>query len=508
MFIWYCATIVPIFYHFQEGYKLSLYFAVLGALICIPAVLITLFLRGKVRQSFELLLCCTGVINIAIDVVVVSTTKHPFHYEHVALMLGTNLNEGMEFFKSYFNLRLIIKLVGSLLSCMLVWILLKSVSDSVIYCSSCLISCMLIVACLFTNVLKSESWSELYLAKLTLFAKYSTPPDLREYASCPEVSVDEQYVRPDYLVVIFGESFSRSHSSLYGYEKNTNPLLSDYAENGCLVFDNIQSPTTGTVRSFQSMLSTFDESETQCEWFGCLTIFDVIKACGYECAWISNQSRVGTFDNVISKYAELADTTVWVGDAMGIFHKGFDGQIIDELPGVLPTLNGPTVVFIHLMGSHEKFADRFPESSSFFVAEDYMKKPANQRRTLADYDNSILYNDWVVATIFKYFEDENSVYIYLPDHGLDVYVSDPNFAGHATSDTKSVEEARSIPLLTYYSKQFAHNNASFVNRMIDAQQSGADYCTTDIIYTISELMGVMEINHKSVNDKSLFHMGQ
>lgn len=508
MFIWYCTSLVPIIYHFQEGCKLSIYFAVLGALMCIPVVLISLFLRGKVRKTIELLLCGTGIINIAVDVVVVSTTKHQFYFEHVALMLGTNLNEGVEFFQSYFNLRLIIKLVGSLLSCLLVWVLLKSVSDSVICFSSCIISCMLIFACLFTNVLKSESWSELYLAKLTLFAKYSTPPDLREYSSCPEVSVDDQYVRPDYLVVVFGESFTRSHSSLYGYEKKTNPLLSDYVENGCLVFDNIKSPSTGTVLSFQSMLSTYDESVSQCEWFKCLTVFDVIEACGYECAWVSNQSRVGTYDNVISKYAELADTTVWVGDAMGYFHKGYDGQIIDELPKIIPVMNRPTVIFIHLMGSHERFADRYPETSSLFVAEDYMMYPGNQRRTLADYDNSILYNDWVVATIFKYFEDENSVCIYLPDHGLDVYVSDPNFAGHATSDTKSVEEARSIPLLSYYSKQFAHNNASFVDRMIDAQQSGADYCTTDILYTISELMGVMEINNMSVNDKSLFHVRQ
>lgn len=71
------------------------------------------------------------------------------------------------------------------------------------------------------------------------------------------------YTSPNIIVVI-GESFNRHHSSLYGYELETNPRLSKL-EN-LVVFSDVITPVNLTSEAFKNFLSVSSLRENV-EWF-------------------------------------------------------------------------------------------------------------------------------------------------------------------------------------------------------------------------------------------------
>lgn len=505
LFLWYCSAVIPVIFHYQEGITKSIYFFFLSGLVCYIPVLVLSLLNGRWNRIVRVILICTALLNIIIDVTVVETTRHLFYYEHVALILGSNVSEGCEFFSSYFNDRVLLKIFGHLAASLLVYVVISYLyREKVKYFVSAIVSVALLAVMIFTNIMKSESWSEIYLCKVALFADYQTPPDLHEYASIPSVVTRSGSSCPDKIVVIFGESLSKDHMSLYGYSKETNPCLRFLEQRESLfLFQNVESATTGTVSSFENMLSSYSGDDSV-DWFRCLTVFDLANSVGYKTTWVSNQSRVGTYDNIVAKYAELADSTIWVGDAMGVYHKGYDEVLVDELKNLIKSLPDHSLVFVHLMGSHEKFADRYPQSSRIFTEDDYSQNPKNQRKNLADYDNSVLYNDGVVSSMFDLFREEDAVCLYFPDHGLDIYESSPDFVGHATADSISRVAAVKIPFMAYVSDVSISENCEFVTRIKGSSTHERKYVTSDVIYTLADLMGIEQINGTDIKDRSIF----
>ena len=60
-----------------------------------------------------------------------------------------------------------------------------------------------------------------------------------------------------------------------------------------------------------------------------------------------------------------------------------------------------------------------------------MKLPIadEKREVIAQYDNALYYNDYIVSGIIDKFRDEETLVIYVPDHGEAVY-DEGGFAGH------------------------------------------------------------------------------
>ena len=76
-------------------------------------------------------------------------------------------------------------------------------------------------------------------------------PDLRDYRQNPDVICSND--SPDNIVLVIGESFTKWHSSLYGYEKETNPLLGRMvADSTLFVYENVKSACTSTIPAINS----------------------------------------------------------------------------------------------------------------------------------------------------------------------------------------------------------------------------------------------------------------
>ena len=397
-----------------------------------------------------------GWINVGVDLICHLKLKTGFSYDMVGIILATNKQEAGEFVRTFLDFDIVLWFI----LCVCVILVIYRIADYysfIGYKIRYLLLFVVIAGYYATLVQKSSNWGRIFFLKPLLFMSYELPPSLKQYYSDLNLEVDSTKV-PDNICIIIGESFSKGHSSLYGYEKDTNPKLRELEKDSSLVvYKHVTSPGTHTIESLQMFMSTLgvDESQ-QKKWYEYTTLIEMLSKSGYKTHWISNQSQKGVYDNVASRYAELCDTSIFVNSFSGTNVKTHDEMILPALLSL--KIENRNVYFIHLMGSHYEFDKRYPITFGIFQQDDYMKYPKHQRYNLATYDNSIRYNDSIVNEIIRYFKNKEAIAYYFSDHGLDIYNSSEDYVGHATGNAESVKAGIQIPFIVWMSKEYLNNH--------------------------------------------------
>lgn len=140
-----------------------------------------------------------------------------------------------------------------------------------------------------------------------------------------------------------------------------------------------------------------------------------------------------------------------------------DGVLLQFLQRVDP--NEKNFVVLHLMGSHIEYRNRYPKE--FQVFND---GTVNQQ---ADFDNTVLYTDWVLSQIFEYAKENLNLdaMIYFSDHG-----SDPD-KGRQPDDI-SFKVLR-IPMFCYLSESYQARNPEVAEAV---KQNKDKFFTNDLAY--------------------------
>lgn len=347
-------------------------------------------------------------------------------------------------------------------------------------------------------ILAEISYGKIILSFKTII---ESPPKLTNYLTNPSIQETQQY-HPKNIVIIIGESFNKYHSSLYGYEKKTNPLLEQ--EESLYIYRNIISPATHTIDAFKAIMSTYSpERHSDNVWYKMTTIPEVFNIAGYHSIWISNQNRKGFYDNIPSKYSELCHKSIFINEGGG--KKNIHSYDIDILNKIKEQYDTQTknIFFIHLMGQHVSFESRFPYSFRKFTPEEYENYPEHQRINRANYDNATLYNDYVVHSIIQEFSNKETILFYFSDHGLDLYNTNDTYCGHANSSIESQNIGKQIPFIIYLSPLFISNNKSDIIKKLPMKIE-QEYSIDDIIYTIMDIAGYRFENNNDVSNYSLF----
>ncbi len=503
--LWLLASAADIFFYAKSGNPVfGIYMGLHGLIQVYVVVLLCGFLKEKVLKVAKIILLILGVVSMIADACVHKIMNFSFTKDMVAIILGSNPSEASEFLPMYLNAGVLgfIGVVLAIMSGLLVFE--RQISAVSRRWLQWLLLALVALSVLLVSLRHSRNWEGVFLNKIGLFLSYESPENLTKYRQDVEVSVEEE--QPANLVLIFGESLSKRHCSLYGYEKETTPIQESMVANSTLLrFTNIQAAWTHTLDAFSRMMTTFDNQPgDDLPWYKHLYLHDVLAAAGYKTIWISNQSSAGIWDNGVAKIAALSDTTEWVGPKGMSFKKSNpDGDVLPYVKSFLAHPLGDKQVFmVHLMGSHAEFSARYPDSFAHFSEEDYPNAPIGQRKNLMDYDNSIRYNDWVVSEIMHCFDDQEAIVLSFPDHGLDFYYTDPGYAGHArTSDPLSVQYGREIPFVAYPTKLYREHFPRQVQRLEAAREK--EYNLEDLLYTVMDLAGARFPENDMVREKSL-----
>lgn len=230
------------------------------------------------------------------------------------------------------------------------------------------------------------------------------------------------------IVLIIGESYTKHHSTLYGYPHNTTPWQVSMKESGRLVaLEDAVSPWNLTSNVFKDIMSTHSCDE-EGNWTDGVLFPAVFRKAGYKVAFLSNQfyanKKQSNCDVSGSFFLNRSDMNALCFNHRSSRHFTTDGIFINrELGGYKH--NEHELVIMHLYGQHTTYADRMPKQDSLYVfsAGDYHRPELTfkDRKVMADYDNATHYNDLNIKRIYNQFRDEDAIFVYLSDHGENIF---------------------------------------------------------------------------------------
>lgn len=290
------------------------------------------------------------------------------------------------------------------------------------------------------------------------------------------------------IVFILGESTNRNHMHLYGYYLPNTPYLDEMAEKGDIaVFRDVVSPHSTTI-AVLSKLFTFCDNQSDKPWYEYANLIDVMNAAGYKTFWLSNQESSGIWGNVAQIYADHSSMHRFTRIRDSREDAGIvDGELlplIDEAQSeASPDKN---FYVVHLMGGHGLYYNRFPYSFTKFTTDDIqLDIPDAKKEVIAQYDNALYYNDYVVKNIIDKFRDSETLVIYLPDHGEAVY-DDGGFNGHIEENPN--RHMIEIPMIIWASDSFKEKYADKWEQIQEAVNR--PYMSDILIHTILDIADI------------------
>ncbi|WP_435625414.1 phosphoethanolamine transferase [Flagellimonas sp.] len=292
------------------------------------------------------------------------------------------------------------------------------------------------------------------------------------------------------FVLILGESCSRNHMSLYGWNRKTNPRLGSRKD--IIKYTDVVAGYNYTMESIPSILSD-SNLENRLGLDESVDIIDVFHSAGFETFWISNQAQFGALDNIISSIAMKTDNPIFVNNVINsspeaLFSKAHDGKLLEPFNSALSKNDNNKLIVLHLMGSHNTYNKRYPPSFERFKGKDSRKD-----RLIAEYDNSVLYNDFVVDSVLGILDEYTSSNknrvasaIYVSDHGENVF-DEKDGIGHEYSK-EMPRVIVEIPFITWLSAGYLEMNKSKVTTIVENKDK--PYVTDDLFHAMIDINNI------------------
>lgn len=291
------------------------------------------------------------------------------------------------------------------------------------------------------------------------------------------------------VVLVLGESTTRNHMSLYGYYRKTNPLL-ELRKDELLIYKDVISPNTHTIPSLGKAL-TVDDYEVPSKKYNS-TLIQLFNKAGFKTYWISNQRPVGVYETSTKIISRNSDVSIYTDISEG----AFDGKVLGHLKKALKDDSDEKLIVIHLMGTHVAYNRRYPETFNTFNDEPITSfKSEKAFQMINEYDNAVLYNDYVLNEIINEVEKEDleSAVLYLSDHGEEVYET-RNKNGH--TESKGSKPMYDIPFILWRSTKFLEKSENF-DIVLDRP-----YSSENLPYSLAHLAKIKFDGY--IKEKSIF----
>lgn len=284
-------------------------------------------------------------------------------------------------------------------------------------------------------------------------------------------------------VVVIGESSSALHHGYCGYGRATNEFTD--AVGGMFRFRGVRSPFAQTLPVLELALTFADDAHRSLIWEKG-SVVDYFRDAGFEVSWMSNQYALD--DTVVTALTSRADRNKCYnfGDMKRFEKAGLDGDMLPDFEkAVLSPGAKKRIVFMHLIGSHSAYVNRYPSEFRHFTGQAPGKSlPAAKAQMLNAYDDSVRYTDWFVARCVEILRKSTaaSYLLYFSDHGEDVFDSVPDrILGH--SQLANVPMT-AVPMMLWVSDRLDSLRPDIRKR---ASAAGGRYDLTDVIHTIIDV---------------------
>ena len=280
-------------------------------------------------------------------------------------------------------------------------------------------------------------------------------------------------------VYIIGEASRAMNWQLYGYGRETNPLLSQ--EEGLVVFLDVLTQSNTTHKSVPLILSSVatDEHDELYRRKGLPALFN---EAGFDTWFISNQSRQGA---MIDHLAHDAKHLIYIRSPR------HDTQLLDEMRKAIGKSTSRKLFFIlHCYGSHFSYHQRYPREFAYFQPDNDVAIAKQHRPMLVNaYDNSVRYTDYVLSRIIDYLgslENTSSALLYCADHGEDLIDDHRERFLHASPTTTAYQLY--VASLAWFSESYRER---FPEKVAAAEANATAPATTHALFhTMADMASI------------------
>ena len=280
-------------------------------------------------------------------------------------------------------------------------------------------------------------------------------------------------------VYIIGEASRAMNWQLYGYGRETNPLLSQ--EEGLVVFRDVLTQSNTTHKSVPLILSgvATDEHNELYRRKGLPALFN---EAGFDTWFISNQSRQGA---MIDHLAHDAKHLIYIRSPR------HDTQLLDEMRKAIEKSTSRKLFFIlHCYGSHFSYHQRYPREFAYFQPDNDVAIAKQHRPMLVNaYDNSVRYTDYVLSKIIDYLgslENTSSALLYCADHGEDLIDDHRERFLHASPTTTAYQLY--VASLAWFSESYRER---FPEKVAAAEANATAPATTHALFhTMADMASI------------------
>lgn len=289
---------------------------------------------------------------------------------------------------------------------------------------------------------------------------------------------DTEPAEREVYVMVIGEAARAASWQLYGYERETTPLLS--AREDIVLFEGITTQSNTTHKSVPMILSSVATSEHE-ELFRRKGMPALFNEAGFKTYFISNQAPQGAMIDFLAEDASVVEYLPALS---------YDGALVERLQRILKEDRSERLLIIlHMYGSHFSYHQRYPREWARFTPDDDVAISRRNVELIRNaYDNSTLYTDYVLNEIISTLEAEQActAMYYCSDHGEDLF------------DGKDGRFLHSSPTTTYYQLHVAslawfspRYNELFPQKVTAARSNAEATATThSAFHTIADMASI------------------
>ena len=244
------------------------------------------------------------------------------------------------------------------------------------------------------------------------------------------------------VVLVIGESARQENFSLYGYEKNTNPLLKQTENVFAFKAKSSATYTTAGVKSILDYTQTNDLYEI---------LPNYMFRNNVDVVW--RTSNWGEPPVHIDKYIKKGDLKA---DCQGD-NCDYDEVLLQGLKEqILASTKDKILVIIHTSTSHgPEYSKKYPKEFEVFkpVCNSVELSNCSHEELINAYDNTIVYTDYILHTLIeqlKTLTDYKTAMLYVSDHGESL--GEKNLYMHGMPMSVAPKEQYEIPFIVWVSE--------------------------------------------------------
>lgn len=254
---------------------------------------------------------------------------------------------------------------------------------------------------------------------------------------------------PEIYVMVVGETARAENFGLFGYDRDTTPLLA--ATSGLIKFPQAYTQSNTTHKSVPMLLSaaTADDFDRLYREKGILSAF---SEAGFHTVFLSNQRPNHSFIDLLG---EEADVCRFLKEEIPDGDMNLDSALLNVLDNVLSEGHDKLFVVLHTYGSHFKYHERYPREMAVFTPDEVADVKASNREQLVNaYDNTVRYTDYILHSLIERIGATHAVggLLYTSDHGENIFDDSRGLFLHA-SPRPSAHELH-VPMLAWLSPEY------------------------------------------------------